>query len=77
MDAVEWPDEGKVLSFTKLQAVPEGLQDPYNLVLVGVRKGPKVICWTAATLKENDLVTIRDTDGRFFCDPQPASDIGS
>jgi len=70
MKAAEWPDEGKVLSFTKLQAIPEGLSDPYNLVLVAVEKGPKLVCWTSGILKENDAVQIMEAKGKFLCAPE-------
>jgi uncharacterized OB-fold protein len=67
MKAAEWLDQGKVLSFTKLQAVPQGFEDPYNLALVGLHKGPKVVCWTSGTLHEEDLVTIQERNGQYFC----------
>ena len=67
MKPAEWPDEGKVLSFTRLHAVPEGFEDPYNLALVGVNKGPKVVCWTSGTLFEEDPVTIMQRNGLYFC----------
>lgn len=67
MEPSEWPDEGKVLSFTRLHAVPEGFEDPCNLVLVGVHKGPKVVCWTSGVLHEGDPVTIQENKGRYFC----------
>jgi len=54
---------GRVLSFTKLQAVPEGLKEPHNLALVGIDKGPKIVCWTTATLNEDDEVAIADVGG--------------
>ena len=69
MEEAEWPDEGRVLSFTSLQAVPEGLKEPHNLALVGIEKGPKLVCWTTATLNEDDLVTIADVAGKYFCSP--------
>jgi uncharacterized OB-fold protein len=67
MKPEEWKDEGKVVSFTRLQAVPEGLQDPYNLALVAVPKGPKLVCWTSGMLKENDPVTIVEQKGKYLC----------
>jgi uncharacterized OB-fold protein len=71
MKPAEWPDEGKVLSFTALHAVPEGLSDRYNLVLVEVaRKGPKVICWTPRELDEEEEVSVIDRDGKLFCFPR-------
>ncbi len=63
----EWQNEGRVLSFTQLQAVPEGLSDPYNLALVAVEKGPKLVCWTSGTLKENDEVSITEINGKYLC----------
>jgi uncharacterized OB-fold protein len=66
----EWPDEGRVLSFARLQTIPEGLADPYNLVLVAIEKGPKLICWTSGTLREDDPVTIVELKGKLFCSPK-------
>lgn len=70
MKTAEWPDEGKVLSFTRLQAIPEGLTDPYNLALVAVKKGPKLVCWTSGTLRENDEVNITEIKGKLLCAPK-------
>jgi len=67
MKPLEWPDKGKVLSFTKLQAVPERFQNKYNLVLVGLRKGPKLVCWTSGTLNVGDEVSITEMNGKYFC----------
>lgn len=66
----EWPDEGRVLSFTRLRAIPEGLKEPYDLALVAVEHGPKLICWTSGTLNENDSVTIVEEKGNMFCSPK-------
>ncbi len=71
MKPAEWPDEAKVLSFSELHVVPEGTEDPYNLVLVEIgKKGPKIPCWTSGKMKENDEVTIIDRDGKYFCTPR-------
>lgn len=67
MRPAEWPDEGKVLSFTKLQAVPVGLSDPYNVALVAIEKGPKVVCWTSGTLRVNDEVQVTEIKGKYIC----------
>ena len=69
MEAAEWPDNGRVLSFTKLGSVPEKLDVPYNLVLVSVDKGPKVVCWSDADLRPGDDVTIIRQNGKCFCRP--------
>ncbi|HEX7392425.1 MAG TPA: hypothetical protein VF374_05680 [Thermoplasmata archaeon] len=71
----EWPDEGKVLSFTRLQAIPEGLQDPYNLALVSIEDGPKIVCWTSGTLKADDEVAVTEAKGKLLCSLKPALDF--
>ena len=71
MEEAEWPDQGKVLSFTPLHAIPEGLDDPYNLVLVEIaEKGPKIVCWTSGKLKEEDEVSVADWNGKLICTPK-------
>ena len=75
MKSAEWPDEGKVQSFTRLQAIPEGLPDPYNLALVAVTKGPKIVCWTSGTLREDDAVTITERKGKYLCSPKTELDF--
>jgi uncharacterized OB-fold protein len=70
MKPADWADKGKVLSFTYLKALPEGLTDSYNLALVEIEDGPKMVCWTTGRLKENDVVVITQLDGKFFCSPE-------
>lgn len=68
MKACEWADEGKVLSFAKLQAIPEGADRPHDLVLVQIeKKGPKIVCWTTNRLGVEDEVSVVDNGGRYFC----------
>jgi uncharacterized OB-fold protein len=38
-------DEGKVLSFVKLEMPPMRHDKPMNLLMVEIDNGPKVICW--------------------------------
>ena len=74
MKPAEWADEGKVLSFTPLQAVPEGMTEPRDLVLVEIdRKGPKVVCWTQEKLSDNDSVLVIESDGNYSCVPKSQS----
>jgi uncharacterized OB-fold protein len=74
MTPAEWADVGKVLSFTRLQAVPEGMSDPYDLVLVGIdRKGPKVVCWAKDKLDENEGVLVTESGGKYLCVPKSRS----
>jgi uncharacterized OB-fold protein len=75
MKPEEWPDEGRVLSFTRLQAIPEGFEDPYNMVLVGIEEGPTLICWTSGTLKDKDEVTITEVKGKCVCAPKSGLDF--
>ena len=67
MKPAEWPDEGEIVSFAALQVMPEGLKEPYNMVLVSVSKGPKIICWVSKNLRVGDVVTISERDGKYFC----------
>ncbi len=69
MRPADWADKGKVLSFTHLDTVPEGLTDLYNLALVEIEKGPKMACWTSYTLKEDDIVLIVQQNGKYLCSP--------
>lgn len=69
MKPAEWPDSGRVLSFTRLQVIPEGFTEPLNMALVGVRKGPKLVCWTSGILKVDDEVTITEKNGKLLCGP--------
>ena len=70
MQAFDWSDKGKVLSFVELQVTPQGLASPYNTALVEiVEDGPKVICWTADTLKVDDEVVISESNGKYLCMP--------
>ena len=69
MTATDWPDRGKVLSFTRLDAMPERLDAPYNLVLVSVEKGPKIVCWSDTDLKPDDEVNVIQRNGKCFCRP--------
>ena len=72
----EWPDEGRVLSHSSLGVVPNGLDKPYDLVLVGIDKGPRLLCWSPVPVKVDDPVKIEVRDGTYFCSPkQPSSHI--
>lgn len=76
MKPEEWPDEGRVLSNARLGVVPNGLDKPYDLVLVGIDKGPKLLCWSSLPVKVEDLVKIDHEDERYFCSPkQPSSQV--
>ncbi len=75
MKLEEWADEGRVLSFTRLQTVPEGLQEPHDMVLVQVEKGPKLVCGTTRALKENDEVRITEADGKYMCEPRAGPEL--
>jgi uncharacterized OB-fold protein len=70
MKPADWLDKGMVLSFTYLNAFPEGLLDLHNLALVEIEDGPKMVCWTSGRLKENDIVVITQDDGKYICSPE-------
>jgi uncharacterized OB-fold protein len=67
MRAKEWLDEGHVLSFERLQVIPEGLAEPYNMALVEIERGPKLVCWTSKTLEVDDPVKVIEQGGKYFC----------
>jgi uncharacterized OB-fold protein len=73
MKAAEWPEEGTVLSFVTLGAELEGHKNPVNLLLVGIAKGPKLICWTESTLSEGDMVLVCPSDKVYHCFPKESS----
>ncbi|MGQ9587404.1 MAG: hypothetical protein ACUVT7_03355 [Thermoplasmata archaeon] len=66
----EWPDEGKVLSFSRLQVIPEGFKTPHNLALVEIPRGPKLVCWTPGLLRVDDCVTVTEQNGKYLCSPK-------
>jgi uncharacterized OB-fold protein len=71
MEQTEWPDEGTVLSFSKLDVVPEGLSEKFHMALVAVSgKGPKVICWSPEVLSVGNSVAISEDNKKYFCNPK-------
>lgn len=67
----DWPDEGIVVSFSKLDAVPEGLNEKFHMALVAVAgKGPKVICWSPEDMSVGDRVAISEENKKYFCNPK-------
>ena len=50
--------------------IPEGFDSSFNMALVAVPKGPKVVCWTSGTLKVDDEVTITGMKGELLCEPK-------
>lgn len=69
MRKAEWPNRGKVLSFTTLSVVPNGFDMPMNLVMVAVEKGPKITGWSKAQLGVGDEVEISEHDGQYLFSP--------
>jgi uncharacterized OB-fold protein len=76
MMPADWTDQGRVLSFTYLKAVPEGLPDPYNLALVEIEDGPKITCWTSGRLEKDDIVVVTQHDGKYVCSQKMAQNPG-
>jgi uncharacterized OB-fold protein len=71
MKAYEWKDRGKVLSFVKLQVIPQGFESLYDMALVEIGDdGPKVICWTADALKVDEEVVLSEHNGKYLCSPE-------
>jgi len=71
MKAFEWQEKGKVLSFVELQVVPKGFESPHSMALVEIEDdGPKIICWTAETLKDDEEVVVNGSNGKYTCSPR-------
>jgi uncharacterized OB-fold protein len=70
MKAAEWPAEGRVLSFVKLGIDLDGHKRPMNLLLVGVQKGPKIVCWTDLTPAIDETVLICPSEDSYYCFPK-------
>jgi uncharacterized OB-fold protein len=68
MKASTWKEKGMVLSFVELQATPQGINGTYNMALVAIEDdGPKIICWTNDTLKDDEEVIVTESDGKYTC----------
>lgn len=67
MEPREFSDEGKVLSFVKLEIPPEHHDKPMNIVMVEIDDGPKMICWAANILAQNQRVKVFSEGGLIQC----------
>ena len=71
MKTSEWQEKGKVLSFVELQVTPQGFENPHNMALVEIEEdGPKIICWTADKLNDDEEVVVSESNGRYLCSPK-------
>lgn len=71
MEQKEFPSEGKVLSYTRLQVPPEGFDSPLDIAMIEIKDGPKLICWTDSELKINQKVEIYSEQKMLRCRPVP------
>lgn len=56
----EWEDRGRVLSYVKLESVPDGYAEPMGLATVEIdAKGPKIACWSKDDLAVGTVVAVR------------------
>jgi uncharacterized OB-fold protein len=69
MEQKEFSNEGKVLSYTRLQVPPEGFDTPLDIVMVEIDKGPKLICWTESELAIDQRVEVYSDQNMFKCRP--------
>jgi uncharacterized OB-fold protein len=60
-------DEGKVLSYVKLDVPPEHTETPMDLVMVEIDNGPKIVCWADFPLKADQRVKIVSERGILVC----------
>jgi len=69
MNRASFPDEGKVLSYTRLQVPPEGFNAPLDIVMVEIDTGPKLVCWTDSSLEVDQRVRVFSDQGMLRCIP--------
>lgn len=69
MSSVKYPDEGIVLSYTRLQIPPNGFAAPLDLVMVEIDDGPKLVCWTDTPLEIDQRVRVLTEEGLLRCRP--------
>jgi len=65
----EFPDEGRVLSYTRLQVPPEGFNVPLDLAMIEIQEGPKLVCWTESELEIGQMVEVYLDQNMFKCKP--------
>jgi len=68
MKVSQWEEKGKVLSLVELRAAPQGMNGSFSMALVEIDdEGPKIICWTTDTLKDDDEVVVTESNGKYMC----------
>ena len=65
-----WPNQGTVLAYVKLGVVPAKHDFPADLLLVEIKNGPKIVCWTDTAFSVGDDVTFVQLGDACICSPR-------
>ncbi|HIH01193.1 TPA: hypothetical protein HA259_03815 [Thermoplasmata archaeon] len=65
-----WPNQGTVLAYVRLGIVPVKCEFPADLLLVEIKTGPKIVCWTDTEFSVGDEVTFVQLGDACICSPR-------
>ena len=69
MTQTYWPNQGTVLAYVKLGVVPVNYEFPMDLLMLEVKTGPKIACWTDTLFSVGDDVTFVQLGDTYICSP--------
>jgi hypothetical protein len=70
MTLTYWPNQGTVLAYVKLGVVPVEYEFPMDLLMLEVKTGPKIVCWTDRPFSTGDEVTFVQLGDAYICSPR-------
>lgn len=70
MTLTYWPNQGTVLAYVKLSVVPVEYDFPMDLLMLEVKNGPKIVCWTDMPFSVGDAVTFVQLGDTYICSPR-------
>jgi uncharacterized OB-fold protein len=65
-----WPNQGTVLAYVKLGVIPVEYEFPMDLLMLEVKTGPKIVCWTDMPYSVGDEVTFVQLGDTYICSPR-------
>jgi hypothetical protein len=70
MTLTYWPNQGTVLAHVRLGVVPVKYDFPMDLLMLEIRNGPKIVCWTDTSFSKGDEVTFVQLGDACICSPR-------
>ncbi len=70
MTLTYWPNQGTVLAYVKLGVVPVNYDFPMDLLMLEVKAGPKIACWTDTQFSVGDDITFVQLGDTYICSPR-------